>query len=187
MSKSSKVKKTKSHIGTQNTKADNRIFEEKVNWEDLILARNEAVDTLMKQQVLFLGLVENYKEKIDSDPKAFAIVDGVLKSFKDIAVDIISLSVQHAEETKEVNGNTQVTKFRSGPVDVSDDDSNEELDYLRIATGYVSITEKLAFIASSAYLDVFTSLKIPTDDLNKVITSSVDELNKTVKDNKDGR
>jgi len=141
------------------------MFEEEVKWDDLVDARTSTVETLIEQQTLLSELVKSEEDKINNDQEIFALVDGLSKTFNDLAGDINKLAVEHATVTTdvEINGGTVTVpkEFKKGVIDNNDD----ELAYLTIGSNYVAIEEKIGHITSTAYIDIYTKLKMDVKDL----------------------
>jgi len=149
------------------------LTDEVVDWSELELARNEAADDLIQQQMLFTELATVYKEKLNNDKEAFAIVDGAVKTFYDIANEIVENSLQHAVETEEIEPGVSIpTKYRSGTVTGTD----EQLEYFGIASKYIHTAEKIAYISSTMYLDVFAKLKLDATELSNAYNQGVSDL-----------
>jgi len=159
------------------------MYDEPVKWEDLVDARTSTVTTLMEQQTLLAELVETEQDKINNDAEIFAIIDGLGKTFNDLAGDINTLSIEHATETTEVEvkGNkvTIPTEYKSGVIT----DSDGELAYLTLGSNYVAIEEKIAHITSTTYIDIYTKLKMDVTDLVDAANTGV-EVQKDIIDGK---
>jgi hypothetical protein len=135
---------------------------QKLNWEDIALARSEACKSLIAQQSLTLELTKTYSDIIESDIELKETILGISNSYDDIVDEIVGID--------------EAYKMRTGEVANGD----EELEYLQIAERYIAMQEKVANISSSGFMDVFVTLKIKgvagidTTDLNAIAEAVVD-------------
>lgn len=131
-----------------------------LNWEDLVVAKDEAVRSIIGQQHLLFELASLYKDRLENDQELYASVQGLMKSYQDIASDVKVTMLKHItfEDDK-------ITAIKSGVVDQSTD---EYYDYIQIGGEYIAAQEKIGHLAATAYLDIFTQLKLPTTELKKV-------------------
>lgn len=130
-------------------------------WDDLMTARMETAKTLLGQQHLLVELATMYKEVLANDKKLEDTVDGLSKAYKDIGTEIRSTMNKHITFDK-TSG--KIIDSRKGKVEGDD----EYYDYIQIGGEYISSQEKVANLASTAYLDIFTQLKVGSAELDKL-------------------
>lgn len=134
-------------------------LEGKLRWEDLMLARKEAVSGLLGQQYLLTELTKNYEELLAEDNDLNRAVDGLMKSYKDIGAELRTTMEKHVT----FEGNKLVS-FKEGVIDQEENES-EYYDYIQIGGEYISAQEKIGNLSATAYLDIFTQLKVGKADL----------------------
>jgi len=151
-----------------------KVVEEKFNWEELVNGNRETVKEILSKQLLVRELANVNIETISKNKGLEESIQGLMKTYTDLADECRKVALQHATSTTIVNnGGTDVEigkEFKTGVI--TDDD--ERLEYIRIGSAYISIQEKLAYISSTAYLDIFTKMKLDTDspeykDMKKIV------------------
>jgi hypothetical protein len=151
-------------------------------WEELLLAKTEAGDSIINQQHLIVGLIELYEKVIENDIELFNTIKGLLKTLEDLAKDINTISLEHATVTTKLGEFTIGSEFKKGVVAIGVD----QMSYIEIAAKYLSIIDKVAHLAGTAYLDVFTRLKTDTSELAKAINDGIAAVEK-IRGNKNGK
>lgn len=169
----------KNVVHTSDTVADEALKDKNFNWSELVQLRKETLETIMSQQLLVKEVSHNYQLAIAKDKKTEELVIGLIKSLEDLIKETIAISVTHATETKEINGVTIPTKFKSG--EIVDDDEN--MEYISTGAQYITIQEKTAHLSGTAYLDVFVQLKLA----NTKITTEDDKKLNEIKGMLDGK
>lgn len=152
--------KTNDSVEVSNIKID-----EPLHWEGLVQIRKDLVTNVIEQQALVLELAKKYEEILKKDTETSHALNGLMLTIQDLATNIAEITKEHQDD----NGN-YFTGIAEG------DDAI--LDYLRIASTYISIEENLANLIATAYLDVFT--KLTTD------TSIINDIKKIIEDMKNG-
>jgi len=143
-------------------------------WEGLVDAKNGIAKEILSQQHLVLELSKKYESTLNNDPSTYAAVEGLMKSIQDLANDIPAIMNRH-----QISGT-----FKSGKLDSSNID--DTLEYLEIASQYISISENLSNLISTAYLDIFAKLSLPLDDLSATIKEGNTQVDKVIKGGKLG-
>jgi len=117
---------------------------------------------------------------------------GLDLSMRDLIKETIDNGVRHAEvtTTKEAGDGTVIefaTSFKSGLVKESDalDEDDAAMDYLNIASNYISIQDKVTSLMSLGWVDLFVRLKIPTDKIEDVVNSGHADIDKAIKESQD--
>lgn len=174
MSKNKKTKKnTTVGVSVDTEVSPESMFDEVVKWEDLKLAREDAVGSVLKNQQLVVELSKMKKEAIDKDKTAYEIVNGLLNTYNEIANDIRTISLEHSLTTDKVKtsaGTIEVPKtFKSGVIDNSDD----ELTYIGIATNYISAIEKVGHITGTTYPDLLVKLGMENAGIDETYKDAV--------------
>lgn len=167
-----KKNKKQSKIGLD-TEYDKFVEDRTVKWEDLLEFRTDAVNALREQTILLSGLKEEHKDIIVKDDSLRSSVDGLNKTYIDIADAIRSTMEKHMT----IENNT-IIDYKKG---VIKDTDSEFSDWITISGMYTGAMETVANIGGKAYLDIFTKLKINTEELEKVMTSGQEEV-KTITD-----
>jgi len=126
------------------------IEKEVLPWNDLNEMHRDIAKTIIEQQYLVLELYNANKEVVDSDKITKAKLEGLTLSIQNFSKDIVDLKNQFSDRT----GNAE--------------NIDDRMDYLSIATAYVSVNEKLANIMSTSYLDIFTKLSVNATDMSKL-------------------
>ena len=170
-------------VSVDDAASDKSMFEETVNWDDLILARKDAVGAVLENQQLVVELTKLKSDAIEENKDTFELVNGLLNTYKELADDIRKISLEHATVTTEVKtptGKLKVPKaFKSGVID----DNEDELSYIAIATNYVSIVEKVGHITGTSYPGILVKLGMDGSPVEKAYADGVD----TTKDVTDGK
>lgn len=136
-----------------------------MSWDDLVLAKNEAVGSLLNQQLLLRELILQSESIILSDPELHEMVKGLAKSYDDVSADIRVTMDKHFSGTEPT---------RTGKV--SDEDY---LEYLQIAGEYITYAETVATLSGTGYLDIFTRIKAAVINGNEM-NDSLASLQETV-------
>ncbi len=138
---------------------------EVLTWQELLLAKRDAGEAIMGQQLLIIELSKLHEKTIDGDSELYLTIKGLLQTLEDLAKDVNTVSLGHAVETTVVGEFTIGSKFKEGLVS----DGEDQMEYISIAAHYLSVVDKVAHLAGTAYLDVFTRLKTDTAGLEKAI------------------
>lgn len=154
-----------------------------LKWDDLLLAKQEAGEAIIQQQLLIVELTKIHATRIDSDKTLYETIAGLLGTLKDLAQDIVTISLSHAVVTTKINGVETAMSFKTGIATQGE----EELDYISIGAQYLSIIDKVAHLAGTAYLDVFTKLNLDTKELQKTISESSKQAEQVMKDATNGK
>lgn len=137
-------------------------------WEDLEAAYNETARSLIGQMTLLVELMKLYELKLAKKPELMLTAQGLQLSYSDIATDLLNVAKGHAGI---IDG--MVSDFRKGLVS-SDDDSY--FDYIRIGGEYIVLSEKIAHLTSTVYLDLLTQLNVDAE-AGQIISDLKKELN----------
>ena len=166
-------KQTKKQVAVNPAKesieVDGIKFDEDIYWEGLIDAKNGVTKEILAQQQLVLELAKKHEADLKANPSTLASVEGLMKAIQDLATDIPNIMARH-----QVDG-----KFKEGKLDATNID--DSLEYLEIASQYISIGENLSNLISTAYLDIFARLSLPTDNLSATIKKGNKELKNALK------
>jgi hypothetical protein len=120
-------------------------IDEPLHWDSLLTERNNVVRDILTQQAMLIELSKKYRDILLEDNDTAHIINGLVSSIQDLAENVAEITKQHQGEDG---------KFFTGLAD--DDDAI--LDYLRIASTYISIEENLANLITTGYAEVFTRL-----------------------------
>lgn len=162
MSKTNKNKvATEEVVVDAHDNSGEEIEREDLHWEDLMLAREESIRALIGQQTLLVELARRYAGVLDTNDNLSAAVVGLNNSYKDIGSDIRTTMEKHI-----TFNNDKIVESKTGIV--TGDDAYYE--YIQIGGEYIANQEKIANLASSAYLDIFTQLKVDAAHLEKLKT-----------------
>ena len=157
MSEKSKNKMTTEEVVLD---ADNNggeeVEQEKLFWDDLMIARMESVKALLGQQTLLVELARNYTDVLDKNKNLNATVTGLNNSYKDIGSELRETMNKHITFIDD-----KIVDNKKGEV-IGDD---AYYDYIQIGGEYIASQEKIANLASTAYLDIFTQLKVDAAQL----------------------
>ena len=160
MSKDNKNKVTQEEVVLDaNDNGGEEIESEDLFWDELMTGRLETVMTLIGQQQLLIELAKMYHHVLNEDENLNASVDGLNKSYQDIGKDIRATMEKHIT----FEGDRMVD-HKKGKVEGDD----EYYDYIQIGGEYIAAQEKIANLASAAYLDIFTQLKVGDVELAKL-------------------
>jgi len=170
MSKKKKVKQTKTNVSVGDVKVEEDLY-----WEGLVTLKNEVAESILKEQQLVLELSKVYAKELEKDKELYDAVKGLILSISDLANDVPPIMNEHME-----NG-----KFKEGLVDSENVDGI--LKYLNIGQQYIVITENIKNLMATAYLDIFTRLSVPTDDLKDVIKKGNENIEKVIEGNINGK
>ncbi len=157
-------KKTKTNtkkIATNNPEADAKLIDEVVHWDDLMLAKQEVNEAIIRQQMLIAGLSRTHISTIASNDDLRKVILGLTKSLLDITKDSLVNSLKHSVTTTKFKEITIPKTFKTGKIKSMDD----QYLYVNIAAVYMSLQDKVAHLESTAYLDIFSTLK--TKDIKK--------------------
>ena len=156
----------------------------KIFWEELLLAKREAGQEILQQQALIVELNKVHEKEVSVDTELQETIAGLQKTLQFLAVDVNTISLSHSTETEVISiAGEDVTigkEFKKGLIP----DGEDQLDYINIASQYLSINDKVAHLAGTAYLDVFTRLKVSTMELNQVIEDGKEDIAKIDKGGK---
>jgi len=153
--------------------------QEVFDWGELVKGNQETVKEILGKQLLVRELANVNIEAITGNKELETSLQGLMKTYTDLADECRKVALEHATVTTTVkNGDKDIEVgkvFKSGII--TDDD--ERLEYIRLGSGYISIQEKLAYISSTAYLDIFTKLKLDTTspeykDMKKIVEEKPD-------------
>lgn len=173
MSKKQPNKEIKASVDTNDNNVED-VQEEELTWDELKEMRDDVAKTIIGQQVQVHELAKAHADILEKDQDTLDTVKGLMESLNDIAEELQETSLKHAKVT---TGN-KVVEFKKGNVERGDD---EELTYIRIAGEYITITEKVSTLASTAYLDIFTKLKVDdttTKNLVEAVAEGVSDVAK---------
>ena len=176
-----KTKKTKAKITTTNNTV---VTDGDVSWDELKEVRDETASMVMGQQQMLTTLVVENNDKLDKSEDTKRIIHGAFKTIGDIANDIRETSLLHATKTTKIKtpagGEIEAPKeYKVGKI--NQDDTDNYLKYIEITTGYITAQEKLSSIMSTAYVDIFTELKVPTAELSAMIKEQQDSIKEPLK------
>lgn len=136
-------------------KNTNEVDMENLTWDDLHELSTDTAKSLIGQQHILVALAEQYNEVLVKDEKLSMSVNGLMKSYLDLANDIKEINDELGE--------------RKGKLDNKNDD--EYYAYLRIGSGYITTQEKIASLSGTGFLDIFASLKAADLELNNLATA----------------
>jgi len=153
-------KKINEGISIDTTMKDDALY-----WDGLIEMREDLLKSIFVQNSIILELVQTHEAAINASKEIYEQSDGLIKSIQDINKDVELISAKHT-----LNG-----ELRRGIIDTS---TNDPEKYLYIGTEYVNLTETLSNLMSTAYLDIFTKLKISTAG----VKDAIDQGNAAVND-----
>ena len=152
-------------------------------WEHLDEPRGEIARLIYSQFLLISRLSDAHKEDIEKDTEIKEAIIGFEQVLLDLSNEARVLALKHATETEEKDageglGKVKIaTKFLTGEVEPGSDD---EFTYLGIAAEYITLLEKITFVTSTGYLDIFTRLKVDTKDMVKIMEDGAKEIKEAV-------
>ncbi len=144
-----------------------------LHWEELLDAKDMAVNALIGQQLNLQALTTKHKEDIAKNPELAKVIAGLALTYKDIA-DSCRLTM---DKHMTFDENNTILSYKQGVVNQN---SDEFFEYLNISKEYIGLSESVATCASTAFTDIFTELK--TYDVKKFkeeMSKSKEELDKT--------
>ena len=155
--------KVKASVDTNDNNAEAVNVDEPFRWEDLRLHREEAATDIIKHQVLIMELSKQHEKVINNDNDLFQAIKGLVLSMKDLADELNDISKSHATFK-----DNKVVEYRTGEIEAN---SDEEIEYSRIVSLYITLEEKIANLISVGSIDIFTRLKMDRkmiDQLNTI-------------------
>jgi len=163
-------KDTKKEEVAETVEANDIKIEGSLYWDGLVTIKDELAREILTQQHLVLELAKKYEDTLSKDTELTHAANGLMGSVKDLAEDVAKILEQH----KTADGS-----FRMG--EIKDDNADDALEYLRIASQYIAVGENLNNLVSTAYLDIFTKLSVDTKELSKVIEDGNEDIAKISK------
>jgi hypothetical protein len=149
-------------------------------WDELLKLKDETKEELLGGQNLVMATYQQKKNEVDASPELTAKVNGLLLSYKDIALDLREAMNQHMTiKDVEKNGKPliEIVDWKKGVASTEDD----QLEYIRVAAMYTSALDNIAGL-SAAYLDILLELKIATPEdiaeANKIVEEANAKANK---------
>ena len=135
-----------------------------IYWEDLIPLKDQTVNILLHQQQLTAEFCKMSADLIAKDVNLGNKVKGMINTYKDIA-DAIAENMKFHITFDE---NNNIIDHKQGLLDI---DSDEYLDYIKIAGNYIHAQEQVTDVAFNSYADLLTIIKTSTglvtdDDIN---------------------
>ena len=171
MGKNKNKKKISVSVDT-NDNGSEQITDEKLLWDDLIYIRDDTAKLIMGQQIQIHELAKSHEKDISNDKDTLNTVKGLMHSLNDIALELQESSMKHAK----VITDNKIIEYKKGEVNRGDD---EELEYIRITGEYITIAEKVSTLASTAYMDIFSKLKVD-EVIRKELADAVIDGSKAV-------
>jgi len=146
---------------------------ETTDWDSLLVLHKETLKDIHGQIALVNELKTRYDQEIVGDTKdAF---DGLLYSLRDLIKECIEIGVLHSEVTTTITtDNDEEIEIGSEYYTGSMKDEDDAMTYINIASRYVNVQDKTISLISLGWVDLFVTLKLPTDDLTKTINEGIE-------------
>jgi len=129
--------------------------QEPLYWESLVDLKNDIAETIIRQQAFILEINKQNIERLQKDPDALAMLEGLMLSLSDLAKETAEIFKAHSDE----QGNIVTGKVEG---------IDEQMKYLSIANQYITIHENIISTTNNVYLDVFTRLNLDHNLLNQI-------------------
>lgn len=125
-----------------------KVSEENVSWDELENHYKEIARDIIDLQMLIAGMAKENEVVINSNPKIYGIVSGLLKTISDVSTEIVNIRSTFAP----------TNALRSGTIDKDDEDN--VIIYLTASSNFISAAEKLANLSAVAITDIISMLKL---------------------------
>lgn len=121
---------------------DISLSDKKFNWSELKEYAGEIYRKIINQQIYIHEIVKAKKESIDNNVEIRLAVAGLVDTTNDLASTLTDNLKQHSDKVGET-------------VDVDD-----AMEFMRIAEVYVAVEENLAYLISTAHIDICSKLSL---------------------------
>lgn len=132
-------------------------------WDTLIEEYEHTANDIVTQLSLCDELCKLYGDPLSKNPELNNTVIGLIKTYQDLADDVLKHSEQHKE-----NG-----QWKRGTIDENDVDSI--MYFINILGMYTAIQERIARLASRGYLDIVTQIMSNPEFQNDEILANAKE------------
>jgi hypothetical protein len=164
----------KIHEDSHEDKLDLDNIVNQVDWDSLSELHMDTLVDIRNQLALVEELESKNESKVIGEIKdAFT---GLKLCLKDLIREVIKVGLSHATVTTTEKTSAEeelefATEFKKGVI--SDEDG--ALEYINIASQYINIQDKTINIISLGWVDLFTKLKLPTEELDATLASASEE------------
>jgi len=140
-----------------------------VSWDELHATHKGMASDILDLQMLVVTMVKTNEQKIDSDPKLYAMVTGLMKSIDDVALEL--------KETQD-----RYIGKGTGLIDKDDEEGN--MLYVETLGRYIGIGEKFAVLSSTAITDIVTLINLDNNIIQTSIKVQTDIAKAVAENNK---
>ena len=151
---------------TKVTKADR----DSLSWDDLLIARTDAIESIVTQQYIVAGFSEKHQKLLEEKPEVNAQLLGLSKSLQDLVFEATTIGLEHSTKEQVVTiGDKEIkvpVSFKTGKVDTTVVD---ELEFIGIGGKYITLSEQVIDMTSTAYIDVYSELKVDASELKDLV------------------
>jgi len=148
------------------------------DWKTLADIFKDTLSNTIQQCGLVVELRKKNESKLTEElTQAF---DGLELSFKDLIKETLNLGLRHSTETEFRTDEEGVehefpVMLKTGLIK-ADMDDDASMEYLNIASSYMNIQDKTINLVSLGWVDLFTRLKMPLDDVTEIIKDGINKV-----------